>query len=132
MKSYKSKTFFEQPGWRYIGDKHCYFKSKWEVRYAWHLHFLKNQKEIVDWQYEPETFWFENIKRGVRSYKPDFMVLLPQDQRYWVEVKGHMDQRSKTKLARFKRFYPKEKLTVIDSEWFVKMRSEGKKISLHE
>ena len=64
-----------QPGWREIGGKRKYFRSKWESNYARYLQFLKEHKQIEDWHHECETFWFEGIKRGVCSYLPDFKVI---------------------------------------------------------
>src|SRR5215471_1288173 len=51
-----------------------YFRSSWEANYARYLNFLKSRGEIHDWQYESNTFWFHKIKRGTRSYTPDFKV----------------------------------------------------------
>lgn len=106
-------------GWIFIADKKIYFRSKMEVRYARYLQWLKNQKAIIDWQYEPKTFWFEGIKRGVVSYKPDFLVV-EKNSHHWVEVKGYMDSRSLTKIKRFKKYFPEERLEVVDSKWFVR------------
>jgi hypothetical protein len=101
-----------------IGETTHYYKSKAERRYACFLQWLKEIGNIAEWQYEPKTFWFEGIKRGCVSYKPDFMVKLASGLHHWVEVKGYMDSKSKTKLARFKRYFPEERLTVIDGTWF--------------
>ena len=38
------------------------------------LEWLKKNKQIKKWEHEPETFWFEGIMRGCRSYLPDFRV----------------------------------------------------------
>jgi len=86
--------------------------------YAVYLQWQKDQKLIAGWEYEPKTFWFEGIKRGVCSYKPDFRIVKNSGEEYWVEVKGYMDAKSKTKIARFKRFYPQLSLMVIGKEWF--------------
>jgi hypothetical protein len=114
----QARVFNASAGWRIVGEKRIYFRSRWEYIYAQYLQKLKEQGAIFDWQFEPETFWFESIKRGVRSYKPDFAVYLTPVERYWVEVKGYMDARSSTKIDRFKRFYPNEELRVVKKEWF--------------
>jgi hypothetical protein len=77
---------------------------------------LKEQKIILEWDYEPQTFWFDSIRRGTRSYLPDFKVYRPDGTHYWLEVKGYMDQKSKTKIKRFKKYYPQEELIIIDKE----------------
>lgn len=94
-------------------DLGIYVRSRWEANYARYLNFLKDKKEIHDWQYEPDTFWFEHIKRGARSYTPDFKVWTSPDVYEYHEVKGYMDQKSKTKLDRMGRYYPEEKIIII-------------------
>jgi hypothetical protein len=59
----------------------------------------------VNWKYEPKEFEFTTIKRGTRFYKPDFY--LPKTDR-WVEIKGYLSSGDKTKLRRFKKYYPDE------------------------
>jgi hypothetical protein len=113
------RVFQAQIGWKHIGERRIYFRSKWEWQYAVYLEFTKDRQIIQGWEYEPQTFWFEKIKRGVRSYKPDFKVIENDGSHYWAEVKGYMDTKSLTKIRRFKKFYPKEKLVVIDQKWFV-------------
>jgi hypothetical protein len=88
--------------------------SKMEANYARYLKFLQLNGQIKGWEYEPETFWFESIRRGVRSYKPDFKVHLNDGTYEWHETKGYMDNRSQTKLKRFAKYYPKEKMVLIE------------------
>lgn len=109
-------------GWLTIAGKPIYFRSKWESQYAHHLEFLKTQGIITSWEHEPHTFWFESIKRGVRSYLPDFKVTQPDGSHYWVEVKGYMDSKSLTKIKRLKKYYPNEKIYIADKAWFQKNR----------
>lgn len=104
-----------QRGWREIGERRIFFRSKWEANYARYLEWLREKHQILAWEYEPRTFWFDHIKRGSRSYTPDFRVVFP-DREEWHEVKGWMDPKSKTKLARFGRCYPKEKLVLVERE----------------
>lgn len=89
-----------------------YFRSAWEANYARYLNWLLGRGEIDRWEYEPETFWFEAIRRGVRSYRPDFRVT-EKGRSYFVEVKGWMDPKSKTKLARMKRYHPSVEVRVV-------------------
>jgi len=109
-------------GYRHVGDRNIYFRSNWEYRYALYLQFLKEQGVIQEWEHEPKTFWFELIKRGVRSYLPDFKIIKDDGTHYWVEVKGYMDSKSKTKLKRFKKYYPEEQLFLADESWFKKYK----------
>lgn len=99
-----------------IGDKEFYARSSWEANIAAYFEFLKSNNEISNWEHEPETFWFEKIKRGVRSYLPDFRITENDGTIYYVEVKGWMDSKSKTKLKRFAKYYPNLKMEVIDQK----------------
>jgi hypothetical protein len=101
-------------GWREVGPQRCYFRSKWEANYARYLQWLVSQKIILGWAHEPKTFWFEGIRRGVVSYKPDFKVVEKDGTYAWHEVKGYMDHRSKMTLKRMAKFHPHETIVLID------------------
>lgn len=105
-------------GWLEIGGKRIFCQSRWESNYACYLQWMKERGLIVEWEYEPQTFWFEKIRRGVRSYLPDFKVTMPNGGHEWHEVKGWMDARSKTKIRRMAKYHPKEVLRVFGAEWF--------------
>lgn len=94
-----------------LGD--MYFRSRWEANYARYLNFLVKHKEISRWEYEPDTYWFDKIKRGVRSYTPDFKVFSKEGRFEYHEVKGWMDDKSKTKLKRMLKYYPEHKIIII-------------------
>lgn len=99
-----------------IGGKTNFYRSSWESNIACYLEFLKVNNEISEWQYEPDVFWFEKIKRGVRSYKPDFKITNNDGSEYFIEVKGWMDDKSKTKLNRMRIYFPNVKIELIDSK----------------
>ena len=101
-------------GWRTIGGIKKFYRSRWEANYARYLEYLKSQGKIKEWLHEPETFWFDKIKRGCRSYLPDFKVLFHDDRVEYHEVKGWMDTRSKTKLKRMAKYHPDVIIVVID------------------
>jgi len=105
-------------GWREIGGKRKYFRSRWEANYARYLEFLKVHGEIKEWDHECEVFWFEGIKRGCMSYLPDFKVTNNNDSTEFHEVKGWMDDRSKTKINRMRIYHPTVKLVLIQQNWF--------------
>jgi hypothetical protein len=114
--------------WQTVGDQKCYFRSKMEYRFALYLEFMKKQRIIVRWEHEPKTFWFEGIKRGCVSYKPDFAVYPDEEdpiEVHWYEVKGYMDKRSLTKIKRFRKYFPNDTLIVINAAWF---RRNSKKL----
>ncbi len=105
-------------GWREIGGIRHYYRSKAEMRFAAYLQWKKGLGEILEWAPEPEEFWFEAIKRGVRSYKPDFRVVEKTGEVVFFETKGWLDPRSKTALKRMAKYHPEVTVKVIDSRWF--------------
>ena len=112
-------------GWWENGKKKYFMRSKWEMNYACYLDFLIKHKQIKDWEYEAETFWFNKIKRGVRSYTPDFLIYNNNRTIEYHEVKGFMDAKSKTKLNRMRIYYPKIKMVVIDSERYKEIKKQS-------
>lgn len=92
-----------------------FLRSSWEANYARYLNWLIGLGEIKDWEYEPDTFEFIKIKRGTRFYTPDFKVTNTDDMVEYHEVKGWMDDKSKTKLKRMAKYYPDVKIILIDA-----------------
>ncbi|HMJ83792.1 MAG TPA: hypothetical protein VK504_11525 [Vicinamibacterales bacterium] len=91
-----------------------YFRSSWEANYARYLNLLKARGDIHEWQYEADAFRFD-VKRGCRYYRPDFKVWDSEESTpYYVEVKGWMDRKSKTKIRRMKIYYPSIRLDIVD------------------
>jgi len=120
-------------GWYDIGGKKMYFRSLWEANYALYLNFLKRRNDIRDWGYEVDTFWFLNIKRGVRSYKPDFKIFNNDGTIEYHEVKGWMDAKSKTKIKRMSKYYPKIKLEIIGQSVYKDLKNKlGKLLKFYE
>ena len=121
------KTTFKS-AWHIIGGKRNYYRSSWEANYAYYLEWLKQKKQIVDWEHETDTFWFILIKRGVRSYLPDFKITNTDGSIEYHEVKGRMDAKSATKIKRMAKYYPKIKLEVIDSKAYRSIEKTMKSI----
>lgn len=98
-----------------------FFRSAWEANIARYYNYIG-----IKWEYEPKTFIFDNVTRGSVSYTPDFY--LPEEDK-WIEVKGWMDSKSKTKLKRFARQYPEEykKLELIQQKEYneIKRKMSG-------
>lgn len=107
-----------------------YFRSSWEANYARYLNFLLKHNEIYKWEFEPDTFIFEAIKRGTRSYLPDFKIWETSDsQPYYVEIKGWMDAKSKTKLDRMEKYFPQIKIILLQKkEYHAIQRAVGRLI----
>lgn len=103
-----------------------YFRSSWEANYARFLNFLIKNEGLIDrWEYESETFDFPNIKRGVRSYTPDFKVFYKDGHIEYHEVKGWDYQRGITARKRFNKNYPHLKLVLIDEDFFKALNRQG-------
>ena len=92
------KNIASQPKGGFREDLNCSFRSRWEANMARYWNYIN-----VAWYYELGEFEFKTIKRGNRFYKPDFY--LPKTDRY-VEIKGYLTPSDKTKLRRFKKYYP--------------------------
>lgn len=92
-----------------------YVRSSWEANYARYLNWLVSIGQIARWEYEPDTFEFTAIKRGTRSYTPDFKVYENDGRVAYHEVKGWMDQPSRTRLERMARYYPDVQIVLIDA-----------------
>lgn len=110
-----------------INGANIFFRSLWEANYALYLDFLKSNNLIKKWTFEEDTFWFEKIKRGVRSYKPDFKITLNDDSVEYHEVKGYMDSKSKTKLNRMRIYYPEIKMVLIQKKQYDEIKLNYKK-----
>ena len=105
--------------WAVVGDKQpIYFRSSWEFYYSLFLEKLRQENKILDWKHEPKCFWFEGIKRGVRSYLPDFCITHIDGSEEWSEVKGFLDSKSQTKMKRMAKYYPDVNIRLVGSEWF--------------
>lgn len=82
------------------------------TRSGWEADFLRICKSYnIPFEYEPYTFPFP-VKTGTKSYTPD--IYFPKDDSY-LEIKGYLDNISRIKLKRFKKYYPLEfaELTIV-------------------
>ena len=93
-----------------------YLRSSWEANYARYLNFLLEHGDIAAWEYEPDTFEFEGIKRGTRFYTPDFKITNANGGIEYHEIKGYMDSRSRTQLKRMAKYHPDIKVVLIDKD----------------
>lgn len=94
----------------YRKDLDLNLRSSWEANFARVLKLYK-----IEFDFEPTVFSFP-IKRGTKGYTPDFFFTKTRE---WVEIKGYLDDKSKVKLKRFKRYYPEEfsRLTCVISKY---------------
>lgn len=86
------------------------------VRSSWEANFVRVLKLYkIDFKFEPTVFPFP-VKRGTKAYTPDFYLT---DHDEWIELKGYLDDKSKIKLKRFKRYFPDEfeKLSCVISKY---------------
>jgi len=108
----------------YRKDIGIYVRSKMEANIARYF----NLRECK-WKYEPIEYFFNRIKRGQKYYKPDF-VLYYLDTYFLIEVKGYFLPSDKTKLRRFKKYYPEEfaKLKFIIPDKYARSKTNGEMI----
>ena len=104
-------------------DLKQYLRSKMEANIARYYTYID-----VNWFYEPREYKFEKIKRGTRYYKPDFYLAAPK--RLLIEVKGWFRPEDKTKLRRFKKYYPEEfiRLRFIIPDKYSRSKANGEMI----
>lgn len=100
-------------------------RSRWEANVARFLDVLVMNGEILAWEYEPRKFEFP-IKRGHKTYTPDFLIHEIDGSHYWLEVKGWMDKPSQIKIKRFGIHYPKERLVIVDDKTYREMEKQFK------
>lgn len=125
----KSDKPFKQ-AWRVFGGRRVFYRSAWEANVGRYLQWQKERGEIQDWLHEPQTFWFEGIKRGCVTYLPDFKIIKLDGTHEWLEVKGFMDSKSKTKISRFRKFFPNETLRILDAKWY-KLNKDKLSLIIH-
>jgi hypothetical protein len=89
-----------------------YVRSSWEANYARYLNWIQGRGEIQSWSYEADRFDFP-VKRGTRSYMPDFKVIENDGAVVYHEVKGWMTQKGQTALNRMKTHYPNVRVILI-------------------
>lgn len=107
----------------YIDGMRYLFKSSWEYDIALYLNLLKSKGYIDKWEYESEVFKFDYDGKGVRSYKPDF-IIYKRSSKYYIEVKGWEDNKYKIKKDLMEKFYPNVNIIYIKEEQYKKIRNK--------
>lgn len=92
-------------------DPDIYFFSRWEANFARILNLLK-----IKWKFQPRTF---DLK--FQKYTPDFYL---PDHNNYVEIKNFLSDYSLKRDEGFRRSYPKEKLTLILKEDYLKLQEQ--------
>jgi len=82
-------------------------RSTWEANT---YRYLKTQDNVHHIEVEPTTFSFApfGILHGTVSYTPDFKVTFKSGEYIWIEIKGFLPKQDRTKIKRFKKYYPEE------------------------
>lgn len=107
----------------YRADLGMSFRSNWEANFARILNAYD-----IKFDFEPVIFSYP-IKRGTKGYTPDFYI---QKNSEWIELKGYLDEKSKIKLKRFKRYYEEDfnKLTFIISKYSTSAKKFASEIGI--
>jgi len=114
-KEKKKKESNYNSGWIEVGGQRIFVRSSYEKNFTRFLQYRVEIGEIKGWEYEPTTFYFEKIKRGCSSYRPDYRITNLDGSQYWIELKGWLDPKSKTKLKRFAKYFPDEKMVLVEA-----------------
>ena len=94
-KKKKTKLRIKRKKFSYAGSS---FASKAERDFAYDMDRAK-----IPWQYEPEKFtWFP----PARKYTPDFKVLKKDGTFFYIEFKGYLRPKDRTKMRVFKQQHP--------------------------
>lgn len=105
----------------------CCLDSNYEYDYALYLDYLYDSGEIAGWIRNTTQFGFsEEIEvrgRKQRSYRPDFLVFLKDGSYEIHEVKGWMNDRSKTVLEQFSKDYSTLTLKIITKDDILSLQS---------
>lgn len=109
----------------FINEKEYVFKSSWEVEIAQRLQELFEHSLIQNWDYETKHFDFTDIKRGTRSYCPDFEITLNNGSNLYIEVKGWKMPNAMKRIEMFRERYPDVKFYLIDEKEYEKVLSES-------
>jgi hypothetical protein len=91
-----------------VGGKTCNFRSKLEFRVAKYLQLLKDTGHIKDWAFEQTNFVFPDDE-----YLVDFDVLENDGSFYYIEAKGHPDERARRKLRLLNKYRPEVKIMMV-------------------
>lgn len=88
-------------------DLGIFLRSGWEADC---LRYLKTIKIVSLVEYEPTVFSFApfGVLKGTVSYCPDFKMTFLDGTYVWIEVKGFLKRQDKTKINRFKKYFPAE------------------------
>ena len=107
----------------YRKDLKQFFRSKMEANVARYYGFFDTM-----YFYESNEFEFLGIKRGTRFYKPDFYLPLTD---VFIEVKGWFRKVDKTKIRRFKKYFPEcfKKLRFIIPDKYARSKANGEMIA---
>jgi Protein of unknown function (DUF1064) len=117
------KNYSRAKGGRRQDLGNIYFRSSWEANYARYLNLLIRLGAVEKWEFEPVTFWFEGIRRGTISYKPDFRVYYKDDPvPEYVEIKGWVVEKDRTKWRRMAKYHPNIKLVIIKAKEFYALK----------
>jgi len=113
-KSDGKKFAHHKAGKRTIGGNEIYFPNQMEANYYRYLHWMREHGMIADFEYQPDYLDFTQygFTHGTTRYRPDFKVTEKDGSTYYVETKGWLDAKSKTKLKRA-REYSKVRVNLV-------------------
>lgn len=97
-----------------------FVRSSWEANVARYYNYLQ-----VPYEYEKKIFYFPNVKNGAVNYKPDFYL---PDRDVYIEVKGRMTSKDRTKMKRMKKFHPDVTVELLGKDEYAQLEKEYGKL----
>lgn len=124
-------TEFRRETYQFSDGKSYTFRSGWESNYAYYLDWLKEKGEIKDWEYEPERYYFIDLKVNPpkaygNGYLPDFKITNNDGTWYLAEIKGR--EQGMMKLKRMRRFYPHIRIELVDRTVYMDIKKKLGKV----
>ena len=121
----KSVTVHSAKQGKRIDLDNIYFRSAWEANMARYFKFLKDKGMIYNWEFEADTFYFDKVRHGSRTYLPDFKIWETANSTpYYIEVKGYMTSVCRTKLKRMQKYYPHIRVDLVQKKEYDEIKAK--------
>jgi hypothetical protein len=89
-----------------LGTRNFYARSKLEHTHARNLEQLRLAGAIADWKAGGKSFHFPGRKVAPVTYRPDFVITMPNGAVVYDETKGTLQRRDVTKMRLMAKHYP--------------------------
>ena len=112
LKNNHQRIYGSKAGFR--EDLNKYFRSTWEANFARILNYLN-----ISYEFEPKKFNMIDKNGLPFGYTPDFKI-----KNKYIEIKGYWHVGDKEKMQLFKKYFPNEKMHIIDKSLYLKYKNK--------